>query len=228
MQRAALKHAVFAGLAGFGITGAAHAAIISITGTQGSAYSVSSTDLIEGLSPGTNTNPSAGKESSGGVGALTDGVFGGLGVTNNPGTAAYTIGDGTTLVYTLTGSALGYDIRNINTYTGWGDNGRVNQDYTVYYSTVAAPATFIPIASVAFHPASLGTPQATEVLLSSSTGVIATEVGEIEFVFANPVQNDYVGYHELDVLGSTSYPEPASMAVLGFAGVGLLARRRRA
>jgi PEP-CTERM motif len=156
-------------------------------------------------------------------------MFGGLGATNNPGAAAYTIGDGAVLTYSLGSAPGGYKITNINTYTGWGDSGRINQDYTVSYSTVSAQNTFIPIQTVDYHPGSLGTPQATEVLLSSSTGVIATGVADIQFTFANPVQNDYVGFHELDVIGS-AVPEPSSVVALcglGAMGLLLIARRRR-
>ena len=71
--------------------------------------------------------------------------FGGNPKTTSPNyvTCGNGSGAGSSVVYTLTGSSTGYDLTNIVVYGGWGDRGRDQQAYTVYYSTVAAPGSFI-------------------------------------------------------------------------------------
>ena len=59
---------------------------------------------------------------------------------------------GSLLVYTLPASTYGYDLTNITVYGGWQDNGRDSQAYTVYYSTVADPGSFILLTQVNYSP----------------------------------------------------------------------------
>ncbi len=73
---------------------------------------------------------------------------------------------------------------NITVYGGWKDGGRDQQAYTVYYSTVAAPDTFISLGSVNYlpsNPASLGC--ATLATLRPASGVLASNVAAVEFNF---------------------------------------------
>ncbi|HEY9509087.1 MAG TPA: hypothetical protein VIV82_04430, partial [Verrucomicrobiae bacterium] len=62
-------------------------------------------------------------------------------------------GAGFSVIYTLTNSSAGgYNLTNITVYGGWKDAGRDQQAYTVYYSKVSAPETFITLRSVSFNP----------------------------------------------------------------------------
>ena len=119
------------------------------------------------------------------------------------------IHNGVQITYNLdTGTnPLGYDLTNINTYAGWRDSGRSRQDYTVLYSTVSDPNTFHVLDNVS-APGYVGRPSDTAVFLTSSTGILASNVASIQFSFPS-TQNGYVGYRELDVLGlPSSVPVP--------------------
>ena len=91
-------------------------------------------------------------------------------------------------------------------YGGWSDNGRDQQAYTVYYSTVAAPANFISLATVNFNPSIAANIQsATRVSITYSAGVLASNVGALKFDFTNPTsENGYCGYSQIAVFGSAS------------------------
>ena len=67
----------------------------------------------------------------------------------------------------------------------------------VKYSTVAAPATFIPLATVNYAPSGSLNSAWTDLAITST----ATNVKAIEFVFG-PQQNGQVGYTELAVQGA--------------------------
>ncbi len=124
---------------------------------------------------------------------------------------------GSTLIYNLTGSANGYDLTNIVVYGGWGDNGRDQQAYTVYYSTVTAPTTFVSLAVVNFNPSIAGSLQsATRVSLTYSSGILASNVAALKFDFTNPgSENGYCGYAGITVFGtpSASLAGPPTLAV---------------
>ena len=112
-------------------------------------------------------------------------------------------GAGQSVTYTLTGSASGYTLTNIVVYGGWGDAGRDQQAYTVYYSKVAAPATFIQLSSVNYNPANAaGVHCATRATLTPVNGVLATNVAAVKFDFTTPVpENGYCGYSEISLFG---------------------------
>lgn len=118
-------------------------------------------------------------------------------------------GAGSAVIYTPTGSTNGYDLTNIVVYGGWGDNGRDQQAYTVYYSTVAAPASFVSLATVNFNPTiASGLPSATRVSISYSAGVLASNVAALKFDFTNPSsENGYCGYAGITVFGTASVPQ---------------------
>ena len=113
---------------------------------------VTNQSLIAGQSPGTAVGNFSLEVSSGrDVNILTAGDHGAL--TKILGSNGYTTstnyvtcgnggGAGATIIYTLSGSAYGYDLTNVTVYGGWADNGRDQQAYTVYYSTVVSPSTF--------------------------------------------------------------------------------------
>lgn len=126
---------------------------------------------------------------------LTDGSFGIAGSIDKPNDAV--AHQNNALTYTLNTGAnpLGFAINNIDTYTGWQDGGRVNQSYTVFYSTVGSPSTFTSLGTVNFG-SSGNNSEHVNLATSNLFGVAA-----IRFVF-NGQQNGYVGYRELAVAGT--------------------------
>ncbi len=176
-------------------------------------YVIAPGSLIAGLSPsaigGTGNFIN---EGGGGVAVLTDGVFGHVGSGNNSTLATCGVNPGgNSVTYTFTGSASGYDLTNIVTYGGWSDGGRDEQAYTISYSTVVAPATFIPLTTVDFLPSiPAGKPTTSRVTVAPAVGgPMATNVAAIKFDFTNPVgENGWEGYAELSVYGAASAPLP--------------------
>lgn len=197
-------------------------------------YVVSTTDLINGASPASSSGAAGfALETAGGIGVLTDGTYGSIndGVTGaHPAFATGGNTGGTFVTYSLGANPTGYNISSIVVYGGWNDNGRDEQKYTVSYSTVAAPNTFIPITPVDFNPNIAGSIQsATKVTISDDTlPFLATGAANIKFDFSAAVENGYTGYAELDVNGSpTAAPEPATLGLFAVGATGLLMRRRR-
>ncbi len=147
------------------------------------------------------------------VSALTDGGSLTINTGGSPSTTSpnYVTGGntgGTSVIYSLAGSANGYDLTNIVVYGGWGDNGRDQQAYTVYYSTVTAPGNFLSLATVNFNPSSAGgVPSATRVSITYSAGVLASNVAALKFDFSTPAsENGYCGYAEITAFGNASAP----------------------
>ena len=202
------------------------------TGTNAAftpTWTVASGSLIAGQSPSTALGNFSEEAPGRNVNSLTTG--GSLTLTQIGGTYGYTTstnyvtcGNGTgpdgssagyTIIYTLTNSATGYDLTNIMVYGGWDDNGRDQQAYTVYYSTVTAPTNFISLAVVNFNPSIANElPSATRVTLTSSSGVLATNVVAVKFDFTSPgSENGYCGYAAITVFGTASIA-PAAPAAL--------------
>ena len=123
-------------------------------------------------------------------------------------------GAGSMIVYTLTGSASGYDLTNITVYGGWADAGRDEQAYMVYYSTEAGPTAFSLLDTVNFTPVnSAGAQCATRATLTPAAGVLATHVAAVKFVFSSPTTpNGYCGYSEINLSGVPS-AQPVRWAV---------------
>jgi hypothetical protein len=185
---------------------------------------VTNSSLIAGRTPTTATGNFSLEANGRNVNSLTAG--GSLGISQINGTVSTTTsinyltcgnssGAGGTVIYTLPVNTNGYDLTNITVYGGWKDNGRDQQAYTVYYSTVAAPANFISLGSVNFTPSNpSGVQCATLVTLTKSAGVLATNAGALKFDFTNPAsENGYCGYAAITVFGTPSIP-PAVPAVL--------------
>lgn len=201
-------------------------------------YTVSSTDLLNGLLPTDSGGNFAAVEITGGLPVLTDGTYGTI---TQPGGAAdrthliFAIagggsGTGTFATYTLDTSVnlLGYDLTSIAVYGGWNDNGRDQQLYTAAYSLVGDP-NFTDLPFVDFNPPVPGNVQsATRATFSDDTAAfLISRVDEIRFTFTPAPENGYTGYAEIDVLGSPTVPEPASLALfLGAVGAVGLRRRR--
>jgi hypothetical protein len=229
----AARAAFVVAVGGLGGSSAFAVATVSTNNTSGT-YPVSNGDLLNGLTPATTGTfgPLFGEMFAGTNPAiLTDGAFGSANPnadTAPPSTLA--VQNGATLTYTFdtTANTLGYSLSAISTYGGWQDGGRDRQTYDVLYSTVSDPATFLPLATVDFEPTNAGQPSNTRVELTDPSGVLATSVKSLRFNFGVQ-ENGQAGYREIDVVGAAvAIPEPASLGVLAVAGLGLLARRRRA
>ena len=110
---------------------------------------------------------------------------------------------GSTLVYTLTGSASGYNLTNITVYGGWSDAGRDQQAYTVYYSKTNAPTTFILLGSVNYNPVNpAGAQSATRATLTPAAGALGTNVAAVKFDFTTPAsENGFCGYAAISLGG---------------------------
>ncbi len=147
-------------------------------------------------------------------GILTDGSYGIVGGAAGFSSTKVAIGNETpsptTLTYTLAsiGAPSGYTINSVDVYTGWQDNGRIAQSWSILYSTVSDPFTFLNLATVATATGPNGT-NSFWVDLSVSG---LNNVGAIEFSFpdgnaggtsggASGQQNNYVGYAEVAVGG---------------------------
>jgi hypothetical protein len=213
---------------------ASHAVIVgtqfdSTTGFSGAGeIAPSTTDLLAGLiesgsvfqdqeNLGTDTTASS----------LTNGLFGPPGLTPAPGPNQQVaiIGNNQTLTYTLGNgpNSAGYTISEFRAYSGWQDTGRARQNFTLTYSTVAAPTTFIPLTTFS------GTANTLDELtvVKDNLGATIPNVYAVQFKTAGDVQNGYVGYREFDLLGTATAPEPATLGLLGTGALSLLARRRR-
>jgi hypothetical protein len=114
---------------------------------------------------------------------------------------------GSVLIYTLPAATYGQNITNITVYGGWQDNGRDQQFYVVFYSTVSAPGTFIPLTYVNYNPQiGGGIGSATQVIISDALGgPIAVNVAALEFVFNKyGVENGADGYTAITAQGTAA------------------------
>ncbi len=123
-------------------------------------------------------------------------------------------GAGSSAVYTLPASASGHTLNKIVVHGGWSDAGRDQQAYTVSYSKVATPTTFVSLGTVNYNPANpAGVQSTTRSTLTPSNGVLATNVAAVRFDFTTPVsENGWVGYAQLAVFGSPTLAAPTNLA----------------
>lgn len=118
-------------------------------------------------------------------------------------------GPGWNIVYPLNGSANGYNLSNITVYGGWATHGRDQQAYTVSYSMVTAPTTFIPLTSVNYNPlVPDNIPSATRVAITPAAGahgILAANVAAVKFDFSgSPVEKGYCGYSQIAIYGTAN------------------------
>jgi hypothetical protein len=152
-------------------------------------------------------------ESSGrSVNALTSGGNGTITVINGPfgittSTNYVTCGNGggagASITYTLAGSATGYNLTNVTVYGGWGDAGRDQQAYTIYYSTISTPTVFTQLSTVNYNPSNpVNAQSATRATLTPASGALATNVSAVKFNFTSPSsENGYCGYSQIALFG---------------------------
>ena len=123
-------------------------------------------------------------------------------------------------------NTLGYDLTQIDVFHGWGDDGRDTAHFSVSFSTVDDPGTFIPLGEEvnythASHYGRIGiTPEEADG---------ATGVKMVRFDFPSQ-ENNGVGYSQIDVIGTATVPEPSTLALLGIALAAFVisaARRRK-
>jgi hypothetical protein len=128
----------------------------------------------------------------------------------------------------------------VSTY-GWHDHASFSdQDYSISYSTVANPNTFLPLTSIAYNPFDPANDSATaggqynssQVTVTDTTGILASGVASLEFTFtpyynASSVEQSGQVVREIDVNGvATVVPEPASCGLM-LAGFAMALKRRR-
>ena len=195
-------------------------------------YGVSGSDLLQGGGITTTSVGDFTDEGLQGLASLTDGGYGPAGGqgSNPPGMAAAGANNGESVTYglNLAGAPQGYTITGVDIYAGW-DGFRGGQNYSLQYSTVAAPGTFISLGSVDWDATANNAPGGninTRVMVRDLDGVLATNVASVRLAFGD-VSFGFAGYREVDVFGTpTPVPEPA-LAGLIAAGGGMLLRRRR-
>ena len=204
----------------FSIAGASASLTVTTLNQQGTlpftpTWVLPTNSLIAGLAPSSSGGDFSLDESGRNVNSLTSGDS--LTISqlsgNNTSTNYITCGNGydagSNIVYTLPSSANGYDLTNLTVYGGWKDNGRDQQAYTVYYSTVANPASFILLTSINFNPSvPANTASATEVAITDpAADVIVSNVAAVKFDFTTPSsENGYCGYAAITLHGSPSSP----------------------
>ena len=196
---------------------------------------VTNGSLIAGMAPSTALGNFSEEVPGRNVNSLT--TSNNLGLTQIAGTSGYTTSTnyvtcgnsssaGSTIIYTLPTTAYGYNLTNLTVYGGWADNGRDQQAYTVYYSTVTAAANFISLAVVNYAPSIAGGIQsATRVMLTSTSGVLATNVAALKFDFTTPTTpNGYCGYAAITVFGTAAIAPavPAAISLLSPTPTGLV------
>lgn len=123
-------------------------------------------------------------------------------------------GAGSSVVYTLPASTNGHTLNKIVVHGGWSDAGRDQQAYTVSYSKVATPTTFVSLGAVNYNPPNpAGVQSATRATLTPASGALATNVAFVRFDFTNPTsENGYVGYAQLAVYGAPTLSAPVNLA----------------
>ena len=134
-------------------------------------------------------------------------------------------GDGSAVPWVIFGTPNGWNLTNIVVYSLWHDYGRDGQFYNVSYSTRAHPATFIPLASVAYNPFVThdGRASGNRVEISPALGadVLATNVAAVKFDFTPQGGQDYgwTGYSEIVLQGTNLPAVTVTPPVLGTATV---------
>ena len=178
-------------------------------------WTIEKDSLIAGQSPSSVGSGSFSYEAGvTGVGALTDGAFGAVDDIASYATCGN--GAGQSVTYFVNGATL----TNIVVYSGWPNQNRDGQFYNISYSTVTAPATFIPLTSVNYNSAVTGV-SANRVGITTSTGApLATNVAFVQFDFTPQDSSSdygYSGYAEIILEGTNASPAAAATAAMNTA-----------
>lgn len=117
-----------------------------------------------------------------------------------------------TVTITLASSILGYDITGFTAVSGAYPDA-INQNFTLSYSLVAAPGTFITLGTFTHNYTDVNFEPIT--LITALTGLDLTGVSGLQFT-ANAANGGATGaYRELEIFGSptVAVPEPSTWAV---------------
>lgn len=183
------------------------APIVSGETNHDSGFAVSNTDLLQTNLVSTlnqlSINGGENGPRGGTVAMLTDGSFGPLGASGG------LVINGGSITYELsTSGQTGYDIQEIHVHSGWDDDGRDGQSYSVSYATVDDPTTFMDIASVSRDET--GRFEKTSITASDAPAPLASNVKFIRISFTGQ-ENGGVGYKEIDVIGASAVPTPRNL-----------------
>jgi hypothetical protein len=167
------------------------------------------------------------------LGYLTDGSYGGDVPSSGEFASGGSSSAGYYATYSLGTNLLGYNLTDLEVYSGWGDAGRYQQAYTIEYSLATASTVFLTLAEVDPYPSdafTTGDPNRGAMTeLTPTTAGTLTGVADVQIDFNSAVAG-WSGYREFVVDGSpvTTTPEPSTWAMLlGGAGIlGLIVRRR--
>ncbi len=180
-------------------------------------WTIASNSLIAALAPSSVGSGNFSQYGCGPVAVLTDGSFGSINYWPNVGGSSTEVtcggSAGQSVTYTLATSGVGYALSNIVVYGGWGDAGRDEQAYTISYSTITNPTTFVTLTSVSYNPANpSGIQSATRANIYSSTAApLATKVAAVKFDFTSPPpENGFCGYSEIQLFGSLAGTPPVA------------------
>ena len=158
---------------------------LDVTSVAGNLLSAAGTTLS--LSGGAPSKPTGEERTSSSWSTLVDGSFGLVPASGGGGPGAVAIHDNWILTYTFEKS---YILSMIDVFSGWGDSGRIWQDFTLSYASDSDPAVFIPLTKIAYHPSGNST------WVRFKTPLVNAK--SVRFAFG-PQQNGHVGYTELVV-----------------------------
>jgi hypothetical protein len=180
-----------------------------------SVFTVSNTDLLQTNLSSVDITGSGGFFSNT-PSRLTDGTFGSAGSDFNS-SFARSAGGTVTFNLDLSVNVFGYNLTQIDTYAGWGDNGLDGQEYTIALSFASAPAVFTDLLTIPqVEAAGSGT---SRTMVSITGTFVASNVAAIRFTFTS-FENGSTAYREMDAFGEAAIPEPSTGGVL--LGVGAL------
>ncbi len=208
-----------------GLLGSAQAAVLTAKTGSATAFTVSSTDLLQTSLGSVDGSSLTWYDVQGNLTELNDGV-------STTGALDYLYVTVGTLDFNfdLTVNTAGYEISQIDTFSGNSGANRVEQGYTVWYATVASPTTFIDIATVT-DAVDWSFTEAKWSITEDSTGILASNVATIRYVFplqAPMLASPGVQYKEIDIIGVASIPEPGTYALIaGMLGLSYVMVRRR-
>jgi len=179
------------------VFGAASSNSYTVTGASGSeAYVVASGDVLQTSLSATASNLLFFTENgftNASAAALADGAFGSAGKAE--GTCCITNGSITYMLDTASAPA-GYLISEVHSYSGWDDNTRDDQRYTVSFRK-AGGSQFTDAIAVDYT----GTVSQAHVGI---TGLSIAHVEAVRFTFSAAQESGGAGYKELDVIGTPS------------------------